>query len=149
MINCRRPSNKSRKLTLPSGPSNLYFFSTAIHGIRLRSAASASLARVKAFSFTRSCCHAASHSCGDTTGGVFIVRCSFSVPLFVAISVLLMRVLLFHRCCPDLVENVAPSRLYPTPVLLDLRIVCDITHGAVNELQQRYSVFFLQPVLHI
>jgi alkylation response protein AidB-like acyl-CoA dehydrogenase len=33
----------------------VYFFSTAIHGIRRRSAASASRARVKAFSFTRRC----------------------------------------------------------------------------------------------
>src|SRR6202034_922088 len=71
-INCLRPSNRSSRLTLPLGPSNSYFFSTAIHGIRRRSAASASRERVKAFSFTRSCCRAASHSCSDTIGGVFI-----------------------------------------------------------------------------
>src|SRR5215471_2194925 len=83
MINCLRPSNKSSRLTLPFGPSNSYFFSTATHGIRRRSAASASRERVKAFSLTRSCCRAASHSCCDTIGGVFIRS------LVVAISFLL------------------------------------------------------------
>src|SRR6266853_3704403 len=72
MINCRRPSNKSSRLALPPGPSNSYAFSTAIHGIRRRSAASASRARIEAFSFTSSCSRAAAHSCGDTIGGVFI-----------------------------------------------------------------------------
>src|SRR5262245_3447802 len=80
-------------LTLPLGPSNSYFFSTSIHGIRRRSAASASRERVKAFSFTRSCCHAASHSCADTIGGVFIAFCPFGISLslflLVAISLLL------------------------------------------------------------
>src|SRR4030095_473070 len=57
---------------LTLGPSNSYFFSTTIHGNRRPSAASASRARVKAFSFTRSCCRAASHCCGDTIGGVLI-----------------------------------------------------------------------------
>src|SRR4030088_1333336 len=93
MISCRRPSNKSSRLTLPLGPSNSYFFSTSIHGIRRRSAASASRERVKAFSFTRSCCRAASHSSSDTTGGVFIAICTFccslSLSLLVAISFLL------------------------------------------------------------
>src|SRR6266567_3942935 len=93
MISCRRPSNKSSRLTLPLGPSNSYFFSTAIHGIRRRSAASASRERVKAFSFTRSCWRAASHSCCDTIGGVFIARCplpgSLSLCLLVAILFLL------------------------------------------------------------
>src|SRR5436190_23426943 len=37
------------------------------HGIRRRSAASASRARVSSFSFTRSCWRAASHSFADTT----------------------------------------------------------------------------------
>src|SRR5215469_3672694 len=93
MINCLRPSNKSSRLTLPLGPSNSYFFSTAIHGIRRRSPARASRERVKAFSFTRSCCRAASHSCGDTIGGVFFGRlpfsCSFSLSLLVVILFLL------------------------------------------------------------
>src|SRR5215469_8561326 len=74
MINCRRPSNRSSRLTLPRGPSNSYAFSTAIHGIRRRSAASASRARISAFSFTSICWRAASQSCGDTTGGVLIPR---------------------------------------------------------------------------
>src|ERR1019366_504559 len=93
MINCRWPSNKSSRLTLPLGPSNSYFLSTASQGIRRRSAASASRERVKAFSFTRSCWRAASHSCCDTIRGVFIARCPFpcslSLSLFVAISFLL------------------------------------------------------------
>src|ERR1700728_4007055 len=93
-INCLRPSNRSSRLTLPLGPSNSYFFSTAIHGIRRRSAASASRERVKAFSFARSFCRAASQSCCATTGGVFIATCSFGFflslfLLLVAISFLL------------------------------------------------------------
>src|SRR6202158_1190965 len=68
----RRPANKPSRPALPLGPSSSYFFSTAIHGIRLRSAASASRARVEAFSFTSSCSRAAAHSCGDTINGVFI-----------------------------------------------------------------------------
>src|SRR5215510_8611215 len=87
MINCRRPSNRSSRLALPLGPSNSYFFSTASHGIRRRSAASASRERVRAFSFTRRRWRAASHSCGDTIGGVFIARCPFG--LLVAILFLL------------------------------------------------------------
>src|SRR5437879_3672816 len=85
MINCRRPSNKSSRLSLPFGPSNSYFFATAIHGIRRRSAASASRERVKAFSFPSSCWRAASHSCADTIGGALFGRCpfGFSMSLFV------------------------------------------------------------------
>src|SRR5262245_56488567 len=93
MINCLRPSNRSSRLTLPLGPSNSYFFSTAIHGIRRRSAARASRARVNSLSFTSSCWHAVSHSCSDTIGGVFIATCPFgcslSLSLLVAISFLL------------------------------------------------------------
>src|SRR5437762_7291223 len=56
------------------------------HGIRRRSAASASRARVNSFSFMRSCWRAAPHSCADTTSRsnssslVFIVF-SFSIGL--------------------------------------------------------------------
>jgi hypothetical protein len=93
MINCLRPSKRSSRLTRPLGPSNSYFFSTAIHGMRRRSAASASRERVKAFSFTSSCCRAASQSGCDTIGGVFIAvwafGCSPGVCLLVAISFLL------------------------------------------------------------
>src|SRR5262249_22617243 len=64
-----------------------------IHGIRRRSAASASRERVKAFSFTRSCWRASSQASGDTIGGVSIDRCpfpcSFSLSLLVAILFLL------------------------------------------------------------
>src|SRR5215469_3552263 len=73
MISWRRPSNRSRRLAGPSGPSKRYSFSTAIHGIRRRLAASASRARVSFFSSTSSSARAAFHSCGDTIGGVFIV----------------------------------------------------------------------------
>src|SRR5579863_4962427 len=86
------PNNSSRP-TLPLGPSNSYFLSTASQGIRRRSAASASRERVKAFSFTRSCWCAASHSCCETIGGVFIARYSlpgsFSLSLLVAMLFLL------------------------------------------------------------
>src|SRR5882724_8732204 len=92
MISCLRPSNRSRRLALPLGPSNLYSFSTAIHGIRRRSAASASRAWVNSFSFTRSFWRAASHSFDDTILGgsiffsllfILIVLClySFATPI--------------------------------------------------------------------
>lgn len=42
--------------------ANAYVLSTRLHGIRRRSAASASRARVRAFSFTRSSSRAVSHS---------------------------------------------------------------------------------------
>src|SRR5260370_41580260 len=65
----------------------------ASKGFRGRAAASASRERVKAFSFTRSSWRAASQSCCDTIGGVFIARCPFprslSLSLLVAISFLL------------------------------------------------------------
>src|SRR5438094_2002993 len=70
-MSCRRPSNSSSRLALPLGPSKWYSFSTAIHGIRRRSAASASRARVNSFSFTSSCWRAASHSFGETVLGWF------------------------------------------------------------------------------
>lgn len=60
------------KLAGPLGPSNEYSFSTAIHGIRLRSAASTSRARVSSFSLASSLSRAAFHSPGETIGGVFI-----------------------------------------------------------------------------
>src|SRR5260370_39041328 len=82
-------------LTLPFGPSNSYFLSTAIHGIRRRSAASASRERVKAFSFTRSCCRAASHSCSDTIGGAFIAICPFGCSLSLSLLVAIIFLLCF------------------------------------------------------
>src|SRR5215469_14254367 len=89
-INCLRPSNKSDKPTLPLGPSNSYFFSTSVQGIRRRSAANRSRERVNAFSFTRSCCRAASHSRSETIGGVLIalrlLPCSLFFSLLVVIS---------------------------------------------------------------
>ena len=57
---------------MPSGPSNSYALSTGVHGIRRRIAASASRARVSSFSLTSISWSAASHSCADTIGGVFI-----------------------------------------------------------------------------
>src|SRR5262249_2951639 len=92
-----RPSKRPSRLTLPLGPSNSYFFSTAIHGIRRRSAASASRERVKAFSFKRSCCRAASHSCSDTIAGVFIATFPFGCSLSLSLSLLVaIRFLLFR-----------------------------------------------------
>lgn len=41
-INCLRPSNRSIRLTLPLGPSNTHFFSTAVHGSRRHFVARAS-----------------------------------------------------------------------------------------------------------
>src|SRR5216683_2169951 len=106
MINCRRPSNKSSRLTLPLGPSNSYFLSTASQGIRRRSAASASRERVKAFSFTRSCWRAASHSCCDTVGGVFIARCPFPCSL----SLSLLVAILFLLCFLKQTETIRPDQ---------------------------------------
>src|SRR4029453_5973681 len=79
MINWRRPSNRSSRLTLPLGPSNSYLFFTASHGILRRSAARASRARVNSFSFTRSCRRAVSHSFGDTTFGISMSLLFFDV----------------------------------------------------------------------
>src|SRR5438045_1925203 len=87
-MSCRRPSNRSSRLALPLGPSNLYSFSTATHGIRRRSAASASRAWVNSFSFTSSFWRAASHSFADTILGCFICSFFFSTSL-VFIPVLL------------------------------------------------------------
>src|SRR6516225_5160 len=60
--------------------------------MRRRSAASASREQVKAFSLTSNCCRAASQSCGDTIGGLFIASCpfprSFSFGLLVVMSFL-------------------------------------------------------------
>src|SRR5215831_1537276 len=97
MINCRRPSNKSSRLTLPRGPSNSYAFWTAIHGIRRRSAARASRERVKAFSFTRSPWRAASHSSSDTIGGVFIARRHFPYSSFLSLLVDILFLLYFLK----------------------------------------------------
>src|ERR1700720_827348 len=97
MINCLRPSNRSSRLTLPLGPSNSYFLSTTIHGMRRRSAASASRERVKAFSFTSICWRAASHSCCDTIGGVFIARCPFGFSLFLSLLVAISFLLCFLK----------------------------------------------------
>src|ERR1700722_8629080 len=85
--NCGRPSNKSGRLTLPLGPSNSYFLSTASQGIRRRAAAMASRARVNSFSLTSSCWRAASHSCDDTTGGVFMFLVSMSLSFLVVVAV--------------------------------------------------------------
>src|ERR1700675_1384763 len=100
MISCRRPSNTSSRLTLPLGPSSSYFLSTASQGIRRRSAASASRERVKPFSFTRSCCRAASHSCCDTIGGVFIAMCPFECSL----SLFLLFKPFLQGCCSNLIR---------------------------------------------
>ena len=51
-------------------PLELYAFSTAIHGIRRRSAASASRARVRAFSLTSICSRAASHFSSRRSGAI-------------------------------------------------------------------------------
>src|SRR6266508_1670394 len=87
-MSCRRPSNRSSRLALPLGPSNSYFFSTASHGIRRRSAASVSRAWVSSFSFTSSCWRAASHSFGDTILGGFICVFFFSISLVFILIVL-------------------------------------------------------------
>src|SRR6266496_2367736 len=87
-MSCRRPSNRSSRLALLLGPSNSYFFSTASHGIRRRSAASASRAWVSSFSFTSSCWCAASHSFDDTILGGFICFFFFSTSLVFILVVL-------------------------------------------------------------
>src|SRR5436305_1839599 len=87
-ISCRRPSNRSSRLAFPLGPSKLYSFSTAIHGIRRRSAANASRAWVSSFSFTRSFCRAASHAFGDTISDGFTCFFFFSDSLVFISNVL-------------------------------------------------------------
>src|SRR5260370_40712390 len=63
--------------------------------MRRRSAASASRERVKAFSFTRSCWRAVSHSCCDTIGGVLIARCPFPCSLSLSLLVAILFLLCF------------------------------------------------------
>src|SRR6478735_1379240 len=74
MISWRRPSKRSSSDVGPFGPSNVYGLSTGVHGIRRRLAASASRARVCAFSSTSSALRAASHSSADTRGGVVMSK---------------------------------------------------------------------------
>src|SRR6202035_5026541 len=92
-----------------AGPWNAYACSTAIHGIRRRSAASASWARIWAFSFTSSCWRAASHACGETIDGVCMAGCppfrSFSGDLVMVVATSELDELLglraearLHRC---------------------------------------------------
>src|SRR5438552_7233420 len=88
MMSCRRPSNRSSRLALPLGPSKWYSFSTATHGIRRRSEASASRAWVNFFSFTSSCRRAASHSFGETILGWFTCSFFFSTSLVFILVVL-------------------------------------------------------------
>jgi len=64
---------------LPLAPLEFVAFSTAIHGIRGRSAARASRARVSAFSFTSICWRAAAQVCADTMGGLFIPAANVSL----------------------------------------------------------------------
>src|SRR6266496_2825302 len=87
-MSCWRPSNRSSRLALPLGPSKWYSFSTATHGIRRRSAASASRAWVNFFSFTSSCWRAASHSFGETILGWFTCSFFFSTSLVFILVVL-------------------------------------------------------------
>src|SRR6185437_8000012 len=122
-MSCGRPSKTSSSLTLPFGPSNSYAFSTAIHGIRRRSAASASRARVKAFSLISICWRAASHVSGDTTGGVCMADFS---PLVLSIIVSLLSLAMslcpltgaLHRLPPFL------GRACPGKMFAPFRRVC-------------------------
>src|SRR5713101_1469772 len=87
----------SSRLTLPLGPLNSYFLSMAIHGIRRRSAARASRARIWAFSFTSICWRAASQASGDTIGRVFIPRCPFPCSLSLSLLVAILFLLCFLK----------------------------------------------------
>ena len=71
MTSCGRPSNRSSRPTVPSGPSKVYGLSIRTIGSRRRSALSRSRARVTAFSFASNSLRAASHSSRDTTSGRF------------------------------------------------------------------------------
>src|SRR6266436_5749792 len=64
---------------------------------------------------TRSCCRAASHSCCDTIGGLFIARSSFDCSLFVDIFISpcfsdLGRFLLIRSSCEKLSQPMLPDR---------------------------------------
>src|SRR5919108_5372831 len=102
MINCRRPSNRSSRVALPLEPSNSYFFWTATHGIRRRSAASASRAWVNSFSFTRSFWRAVSHSFGDAIFGGFTWFFFFSTSL---VFILIVRCLYLFVALVKLAEH--------------------------------------------
>src|SRR5215813_10227409 len=68
--------------------------------------------RVKAFSFTRSCCRAASHSCSDTIGVVFIAICPFGC----SVSLSLLVAILFLLCF--LKQSTRSEKLLGTLLLL-------------------------------
>src|SRR4029077_18736329 len=129
MINWRRPSNRSSKLAFPFGPSNSYSFFTASHGIRRRSAASASRARVNSFSLARSCWRAASHSFGDTTFGI-------SMSLLFSDVIVCVLIFAFHSL---IVQRTKASVLdaYLPVEIRDARIPMHIMTGFFDELQKR------------
>src|SRR4029453_11651411 len=129
MTNWRRPSNRSSRLTLPLGPSNSYCFSTASHGIRRRSAASASRARVNSFSFTRSCWRAASHCCGDTTFGISMSFSFFEV--IVCVLIFAFRSFIVQRTKVSVLDAYLPVEKR------DARIRMHIMTGFFEELQKR------------
>jgi hypothetical protein len=66
-INWLRPSKRSARVSLQSGPSNTYSFSTLTHGSARRPELSASCARVRSFSLASNFFRAASHSVLDKT----------------------------------------------------------------------------------
>ena len=80
------PVEQVEQAGLAAGPSNAYAASTAIQGIRRRSAARAS--RAELF-LSRTV--AASHACDDTTGGACMVDClpfrPFSAEVFMAFEI--------------------------------------------------------------
>jgi len=80
------PVEQVEQAGLAAGPSNAYAASTAIQGIRRRSAARAS--RAELF-LSRTV--AASHACDDTTGGACMVDClpfhPFSADVFMAFEI--------------------------------------------------------------
>src|SRR4030095_16560114 len=98
------------------------------HGIRRRSAASASRARVNSFSFTRSCWRAASHSFGDTT-----FRISMSLLFF---DVIVCAHFAFRS---SIVQRTKASVLdaYLPVEKRDARIRTHIMTGFFDELQKR------------
>src|SRR5438132_1330125 len=67
------------------------------HSSTPKSASKPSVMVYQGISFTRSCWRAASHSCCDTIGGVFIARCPFPGSLSLSLLVAILFLLCFLK----------------------------------------------------
>src|SRR5262249_41385880 len=91
--------------------------------------------RVKAFSFTRSCCRAASHSCSDTIGVVFIAICPFGC----SVSLSLLVAILFLLCF--LKQSTRSEKLLGTLLLLSTDVTKHIRMNVQTDIGHVVKMF--------